>query len=60
MIFSKEKITLEFTLEKCDECKKEIKRKFTEGDFLFKKLSKCHSCDGTMIIDKIFSETIEK
>ncbi|MDX1596295.1 MAG: hypothetical protein R3327_05080 [Nitrosopumilaceae archaeon] len=60
MIFSKEKITLEFTIEKCDKCDKEVKRKFVDGDSLFKKLSKCSSCEGVMIIDKIFSETIEK
>ena len=60
MIFSKEKITLEFTLEKCNACKNEIKRKFSDGDFLFTELSKCSSCDGTMVIDKIFSETLEK
>lgn len=60
MIFSKEKITLEFTIEKCDKCNKEIKRKFMDNDSLFKELSKCPSCDGTMIIEKIFSETVEK
>ncbi len=60
MIFSKEKITLEFTVEKCNKCDKEHKRKFSKGDYLFKEVSKCSSCEGSMIIEKIFSETLEK
>ncbi len=58
-MFSKEKVTLEFTVEKCDKCNKEHKRKFSEGDYLFKQVSDC-SCEGTMFIEKIFSETLEK
>lgn len=59
-MFSKEKITLEFTTEKCNKCNREHKRKFKQGDFLFKEMDKCNSCDGIMIIDKIFSEALEK
>ncbi len=59
-MFSKEKVTLEFTVEKCNKCNKEHKRKFSEGDYLFKQISNCDSCDGSMVIEKIFGETIEK
>ena len=60
MIFSKEKIILEYTVEKCQKCNLERKRKYREGDFLFTESSKCDSCDGITIIEKIFGETIEK
>ena len=59
-MFSKEKITIAFTEEKCDQCGKSKKRRFQVGDSLFQKLSKCDSCEGSMIIEKIFGETMEK
>jgi hypothetical protein len=55
MIFSKEKIVIAYTTEKCKR-----KRKFKEGDYLFSESSKCDSCDGIMQIEKIFGETIEQ
>ncbi len=60
MIFSKEKIIIAYTIEKCKSCKMERKRKFREGDFLYSETAKCNSCDGKMRIEKIFGETIEK
>ena len=60
MIFSKKKITLEFTVEKCNNCGNSTQRKFRKGDVLFTETSKCPSCDGTISIDKIFGETIEQ
>jgi NAD-dependent SIR2 family protein deacetylase len=60
MIFSKKKITIEYTVEQCTKCGTLTKRKFNEGDILFTKLSKCASCDGLMRIEKIFGETIEQ
>ena len=60
MIFSKKKITTEYTVEKCTKCGTLTKRKFTKGDILFAKTSKCNSCDGLMQIEKIFGETIEQ
>ena len=60
MIFSKEKITIDYTVEKCKLCNMERKRKFKTGDFLFSETDKCNSCDGVMRIEKIFGETIEK
>ena len=35
MIFSKEKIILEYTVEKCPKCEKLNRRDFSEGDILF-------------------------
>ena len=59
-MFSKEKITIAYTVEKCKECGMIKKRKFSEGDVLFAESSKCNSCDGITIIEKIFGETIEQ
>ncbi|EGP93343.1 hypothetical protein [Nitrosarchaeum koreense] len=60
MIFSKEKTIVEYTVEKCQKCNLEKKRKYREGDFLFTESSKCDSCDGITVIEKIFGETMEK
>ena len=60
MIFSKEKTVIPYTVEKCNSCKLEHKRNFKEGDYLFLSTMKCNSCDGMMVIEKIFGETIEK
>lgn len=59
-MFSKEKTIHAYTVEKCNQCNLERKRKFTEGDFLFAETSKCDSCNGMTVIEKIFGETIEK
>ena len=34
-MFSKKKITLAYTVEKCKKCGMQRKRKFVEGDILF-------------------------
>ena len=60
MIFSKKKITTEYTVEQCIKCGTLTKRKFNDGDVLFAELSKCASCDGLTRIEKIFGETIEQ
>ena len=59
MIFSKKKITTEYTVEQCTKCGTLTKRKFSNDDVLFAELSKCASCDGFTRIEKIFGETIE-
>jgi hypothetical protein len=59
-MFSKEKIVLAYTVEKCSSCNLERKRKFKEGDFLFAQAPKCDSCNGISAIDRIFGESIEK
>jgi len=60
MMFSKKKITIAYTVEKCTKCGMLRKRKFTEGDILFAESSKCTSCDEVTSIEKIFGETIEQ
>ena len=60
MMFSKEKVIFEYTVEKCKKCNLERKRKYNEGDFLFTETSKCDSCDGITMIEKIFGESTEK
>ncbi len=59
-MFEKKKITTAYTIEQCDSCYKEIKRKFKKGDSLFSEIVKCSSCDGTLSIEKIYGETIEE
>lgn len=58
MIFKKKKEILDpYSFEQCTKCNKTNKRKFKEGDFVFKITQKCASCgDGQMIIAKIFGE----
>ena len=46
------------TLEQCGSCRKELKRKFSKNDFVFKIVSKCLSCQGEVIITKIFADTL--
>ena len=58
-MFSKEKPTMAYTVERCSMCNMETKRRYKKGDVLFSKTVKCSSCDGTAIIEKIFGETIE-
>jgi DNA-directed RNA polymerase subunit RPC12/RpoP len=58
-MFSKEEVIISYTVEKCNKCNKEIKRKFKEGDFLFSETVKCPTCDGKLLIEKIFGESIE-
>ncbi|MCV0431625.1 hypothetical protein [Nitrosopumilus sp.] len=60
MIFSKKKITTEYTVEQCTKCGTITKRKFHQGDILFTEISHCHSCDGLTRIEKIFGETVEQ
>ena len=59
-MFSKNKITTSYTIEKCTSCKFESKREFKKGDFLFKEISLCDSCGGKIKVEKIFGETIEQ
>ena len=59
-MFSKEKIIIAYTTEKCKSCNLERKRNFKDGDYLFAEGSKCNSCDGAMQIEKIFGEPVEQ
>ena len=60
MMFSKKKITLEYTVEKCNSCGNTAKRKFQKGDVLFAEVSPCKMCEGIICIDKIFGEILEQ
>lgn len=59
-MFDKKKITMAYTVEKCQKCEMLRKRKFTDGDTLFAESSQCTSCDGMTSIEKIFGETMEQ
>jgi hypothetical protein len=61
MIFRKKEEILEpCTIEQCSSCNKTSKRKFKEGDYVFKTLDKCVSCgNGQIMISKIFGEVIK-
>lgn len=60
MFSKKEEIRTTFTIEQCDSCHKELKRKFNVGDFIFKETIQCSSCKGTLRISKIFGEVIKE
>jgi hypothetical protein len=61
MFSKKEKFRTAFTLEQCESCNKESKRKFKDGDYVFKEISsQCDSCKGKLRISKIFGEVIPK
>ena len=59
MFSKKEEPRTTFTVEQCESCHKESKRKFKDGDFIFKVDSQCTSCKGKLIISKIFGEIIK-
>lgn len=49
-----------YTAEKCSSCNKIVKRKFVEGDYVFKASGKCTACGtGQLMIDKIFGEPVK-
>ncbi len=58
MIFKrkKEEIITPYTVEQCSSCKAISKRKFKEGDYVFKNTDTCSSCKGQISITKIFGE----
>ena len=58
-MFAKKKITVAYTVERCTKCKAMSKRKFLAGDTLFISLSNCTSCDGSIMIEQIYGETVE-
>jgi len=57
MMFSKKKeIITPYSLEQCTSCKAISKRKFKDGDYVFKNTDSCSSCKGQLLITKIFGE----
>ena len=59
MFSQKEDIRTPFTVEQCESCHIESKRKFKDGDFIFKEVSQCSSCKGKLRISKIYGEIIK-
>ncbi len=62
MIFfrKKEEVIDPYTMEKCNNCNAVSKRKFREGDYVFKVMEKCSSCNiGQMMITQIFGEVLK-
>ena len=60
MMSNKNEIVTAYTLQQCSSCKEESKRKFSDGDYVFKEILKCSSCDGQVIITRIFSESLTR
>lgn len=62
MIFFKKKqeIIDPYTVEQCASCNVTKKRKFVEGDYVFKIIGNCSSCNnGQISISKIFGEVVK-
>jgi len=56
-MFSKKKeIITPYSVEQCGSCKAISKRKFKDGDYIFKNTDSCSSCKGQLVIAKIFGE----
>ena len=56
----KNEIVTAYTLLQCHSCKEQSKRKFSDGDYVFKEISKCSSCDGQVIVANIFGESLTR
>ena len=55
---NKNEIVTAYTLQQCNTCKEQSKRKFSDEDYVFKEISKCSSCNGQIIITRIFGESL--
>lgn len=56
----KDEVLDPYTIEQCNSCNKISKRKFKEGDYIFKTMEKCASCgNGQIMISKIFGESLK-
>ena len=45
---NKNEIITAYTLQQCNSCKEQSKQKFSDGDYVFKEISKCSSCDAKL------------
>ena len=57
---NKNEIVTAYTIQQCNSRKEQSKRKFSDGDYVFKEISKCSSCDGQIIVAKIFGESLTR
>ena len=58
MFSKKDEQRIPYTIEKCNSCNKEIKRKSNQDDYIFKETKNCESCKGQMRIEKIYGEIV--
>ena len=56
----KNEIVTAYTIQQCHSCKEQSKRKFSDGDYVFKEISKCSSCEGQIMVAKIFGESLTR
>ena len=56
----KNEIVTAYTIQQCHSCKEQSKRKFSDGDYVFKEISMCSSCDGQIMVAKIFGESLTR
>ena len=45
----KNEIVTAYTIQQCNSCKEQSKQKFSDGDYVFKEISKCSSCSGCLL-----------
>ena len=56
----KEEVLDPYAVQKCNSCNKTTKRKFKEGDYVFKMTDNCISWgNGDLMVDKIFGEVVK-
>ena len=55
---NKNEIVTAYTLLQCNSCQEQSKQKFSDGDYVFKEISNCSSCDGQIIITRIYGESL--
>ena len=56
----KNEIVTASPIQQCNSCKEQSKQKFSDGDYVFKQISKCSSCDGQIMVAKIFGESLTR
>ena len=56
----KNEIVTAYTIQQCNSCEEQSKQKFSDGDYVFKEISKCSLCDGQIIVAKIFGESLTR
>lgn len=56
----KQEIIEPYTVEQCFSCNNLKKRKFAQGDFVFKAVGQCASCNaGQVLISRIYGEVLK-
>ena len=55
MTFQKKRITVVYTVSRCDSCETDNKERFVSGDYVYKRFD-CAKCDGKAVIYGIFGQ----